>query len=67
MAFTFAYTAEGGGRPVTGRQKTKRPPGRVLFVSSHFDLEEGEEDGYALQQLLVNFILEKQEQRKIRR
>ena len=68
VAFTFAFTSEGGGRPVTGRKKRKRPVGRVLFVSSHFkDEAGGDKDGYALQQLLLNFILEKQEQRRSRR
>lgn len=65
VAFTFAYTSEGGGRPVTGRRPPKRPPGRVLWVSSHFKLQKDpKSDGFALQQLLLNFILDKQEQRR---
>lgn len=67
VAFTFAFTAKQGGRPVTGSaiKKLKRPPGQVLWVSSHFKLQKDPEgDGYALQQLLLNFILEKQNQAK---
>jgi hypothetical protein len=65
VAFTFNFTGEGGGRPVTGKalRKVKRA-GCVLFVSSHFKDDEDGEDGYALQQLLLNFVLEKQAQRK---
>lgn len=67
VAFTFSFTEKGGGRPVTGSasKKLKEPPGSVLWVSSHFKLQKDPKgDGFALQQLLLNFILEKQNQRK---
>ena len=66
VAFAFAFTSEKGGRPVTGAQsrKLERPPGLVLWVSSHFKLQKDPKgDGFALQQLLLNFILEKQNQK----
>jgi hypothetical protein len=65
VAFTFAFTSAKGGRPVTGREMTKLkvPPGQVLWVSSHFKLQKDSNgDGFALQQLLLNFIVEKQNQ-----
>lgn len=67
VAFAFAFTSEKGGRPVTGAQsrKLERPPGLVLWVSSHFKLQKDPKgDGFALQQLLLNFILEKQNQKR---
>lgn len=71
VAFVFGFTAskKRGVRPVTGasRRRGKREvrAGQVLFVSSHFKLQKDEKgDGFALQQLLLNFILEKQNQRK---
>lgn len=40
-------------------------PGRVLHVVSHFQHQTNEAgDGYALQQLLLNFVVEKQEARR---
>ncbi len=63
VAFTLSYDRQ--GRPVTGRGNLERRAGRVLFVSSHFKLQKDEKgDGFALQQLLLNFIVEKQDQRK---
>ncbi|MBL4844817.1 MAG: hypothetical protein JKY65_04755 [Planctomycetes bacterium] len=67
VAFSFSFTSEKGGRPVTGAQakKLKRPPGQVVWVSSHFKLQKDPKtDGFALQQLLLNFILEKQNQKR---
>lgn len=65
VASTFAFGRS--GRPVTGRAKGYREAGKVLFVSSHFKLQRDESgDGFALQQLLLNFIVEKQDQRKLR-
>lgn len=67
VAFSFSFTREKGGRPVTGAQvrKLKRPPGQVVWVSSHFKLQKDPKgDGFALQQLLLNFILEKQNQKR---
>lgn len=67
VAFSFSFTSEKGGRPVTGAQakKLKRPPGQVVWVSSHFKLQKDpKSDGFALQQLLLNFILEKQNQKR---
>jgi len=66
VAFTFGFTDKGGGRPVTGAPSKKGPiGGRVLHVLSHFKNQKDESgDGYALQQLLLNFIVEKQEARK---
>jgi hypothetical protein len=65
-------------RPVTGggrgagsrrrgrdRERGEQLPGRVLHVLSHFQhQQDAGGDGYALQQLLLNFIVEKQEQRR---
>ncbi|MGE0708722.1 MAG: HEAT repeat domain-containing protein [Planctomycetota bacterium] len=68
VAFCFAYAdLKGAARPVTGgdMKKLKQPPGQVLWVSSHFKLQKDpKSDGFALQQLLLNFIVEKQEQRR---
>ncbi|MEZ6186813.1 MAG: HEAT repeat domain-containing protein, partial [Planctomycetota bacterium] len=66
VAFTFGFTDKGGGRPVTGAPGKKTAHGgRVLHVLSHFKNQKDESgDGYALQQLLLNFIVEKQEARK---
>lgn len=77
VAFTFRFDGRGGGRVISGGKKRKRKStgsrgkgspefagGRVLFVSSHFKLQKDEKgDGYALQQLLLNFILEKQQRK----
>lgn len=62
----FVLSFDRSGRPVTGRGgKDARRAGKVLFVSSHFkDQKDESGDGYALQQLLLNFIVEKQDQRK---
>jgi hypothetical protein len=60
------------GRPLTGggtrqrgrRNRRERSPriGRVLHVLSHFQHQKEESgDGFALQQLLLNFVVEKQE------
>jgi len=71
MAFTFGFTDERGGRPTRpmtggGRRRGRGPTGgRVLHVSSHFkNQRDASGDGFALQQLLLNFIVEKQEQRR---
>lgn len=66
VAFTFAYPPGAGGRAVTGGGKgERRGGGQVLQVSSHLkNQEDAEGDGFALQQLLLNFIVEKQEARK---
>ncbi|MCA8924374.1 MAG: HEAT repeat domain-containing protein [Planctomycetes bacterium] len=67
VAFTFGFSGRGGGRPVTGApgKGGANEGGRVLHVLSHFKNQKDESgDGYALQQLLLNFIVEKQEARK---
>jgi hypothetical protein len=57
VAVTFRY---GGERVETG----KATAGAVLHVLSHFqDQQTKEGDGFALQQLLLNFIVEKQKAR----
>jgi hypothetical protein len=67
VACTFGFTTGKGGRPVTGAapEEVQLRSGRVLHVLSHFSHQKDESgDGYALQQLLLNFILEKQEARR---
>lgn len=65
LGFTFSFTAAGGGRPVTGAVSDRVPIGQVLHVSSHFkNQRDASGDGFALQQLLLNFVVEKQELRK---
>ena len=68
VAFTFGYVTEGGqARPMTGGGSGKRRAkgGQVLHVLSHFkNQKDASGDGFALQQLLLNFIVEKQELRK---
>jgi hypothetical protein len=59
-------TRERGGAPETPTERDDAPhPGRVLHVVSHVQHQTNEAgDGYALQQLLVNFVIEKQEARR---
>lgn len=67
VAVTFGFSAAGGGRPVTGIGGDPRAPvgGQVLHVLSHFkNQKDASGDGFALQQILLNFIVEKQEARK---
>jgi hypothetical protein len=66
FTFTFPPTAGGGGRVATGGGRGRRPGGGVvLHVLSHWKLQEKDEgDGFALQQILLNLIVEKQERRK---
>jgi hypothetical protein len=67
VACTFGFTTGKGGRPVTGAapEEVQLRSGRVLHVLSHFSHQKDESgDGYALQQLLLNFVLEKQEARR---
>lgn len=67
VAFTFTYPpSAGGGRVATGGGRGRRPQGGVvLHVLSHFKLQKGDDgDGFALQQILLNLIIEKQEVRK---
>lgn len=52
-------TTGGGSR--SGRSASERVPGSVLHVLSHFQKQRDESgDGFALQQMLLNFIVEKQ-------
>jgi len=71
VAITFGFSAQGGGRPVTGiGGNPSRGPqgGQVLHVLSHFkNQKDASGDGFALQQILLNFIVEKQEARKAAR
>jgi hypothetical protein len=71
VAVTFGFSSQGGGRPVTGigGRPTRGPQGgQVLHVLSHFkNQKDASGDGFALQQILLNFILEKQEARKVAR
>ena len=61
VAVTFQVS---GGRVATGARPTRKV-GAVLHVLSHFKLQEDPKgDGFALQQLLLNFILEKLEGRR---
>ncbi len=61
VAITFQVT---GGRIATGIAPA-RQIGAVLHVLSHFEKQKNPEgDGFALQQLLLNYILEKQEGRR---
>ena len=54
-----------GGRPTTGPEMPVG--GAVLHVISHFDLQQDASlDKFALQQLLLNFILEKQRENSLR-
>lgn len=61
---------EGGPGTRTGKRgrgagESARLPGRVLHVISHFQHQATEAgDGFALQQLLLNFVLEKQAARR---
>lgn len=67
VAFTFNYPpTPGGGRVATGGGRGRRPQGGVVLnVLSHFKLQEDDSgDGFALQQILLNLIVEKQERRK---
>lgn len=71
VAFCFGYTADGGqARPMTGgggssSRRKQQKSGVVLHVLSHFkNQKDASGDGFALQQLLLNFIVEKQEIRK---
>lgn len=67
VAFTFTFPpTAGGGRVATGGGRGRRPGGGVvLHVLSHWKLQEKDEgDGFALQQILLNLIVEKQERRK---
>jgi hypothetical protein len=69
VCLTFSFTSQGGGRPVTGassRDRARARAGQVLHVLSHFKNQgDSSGDGFALQQLLLNFIVEKQEQRRL--
>jgi hypothetical protein len=61
VAVTFRFSGE---RVETGKRGEEPPGGSVLHVLSHFqDQRTKEGDGFALQQLLLNFIVEKQRAR----
>lgn len=69
VAFTFTYppTPGGGGRQQTGGGGGRRRPqgGVVLHVLSHWKLQENDSgDGFALQQILLNMIVDKQDRRR---
>lgn len=61
VAVTYRYGAE---RAESGKKAAEPAGGAVLHVLSHFqDQRTKEGDGFALQQLLLNFIVEKQKSR----
>lgn len=67
VAFTFQFPpAQGGGRVATGGGGKRRfGGGVVLHVLSHWKLQAKDEgDGFALQQILLNLIVDKQDRRK---
>jgi hypothetical protein len=49
--------------PVPELDRKKMVGGRVLYVLSHFGKQDSQEDEYALQNLLVNFLVEANERR----
>lgn len=64
VCFTFAYPPGSGRQASGGGDKKKRSGGQVLQVSSHFKNQRDKGgDGFALQKLLLNFIVERQESR----
>ena len=63
VAVTFQFSS---GRVATGA-KPKMTIGSVLHVLGHFEKQKDpKSDGFALQQILLNFVLEKQEARRTR-
>ena len=62
VAVTWSYSKPGMMR--TGSDKpTMLPGGKVLHVMSHFGKQRSKIDEFALQNLLVNFFMELNEQR----
>ncbi len=49
--------------PVSSQDRKKMTGGRVLYVLSHFGKQAGVSDEYALQNLLINFLVEASERR----
>lgn len=68
MAVTFRWNGQGVAidrRAVTGQKSRKLKGGAVMHVLGHFKNQKNESDKFALQQLLLNFILEKQREKRI--
>jgi hypothetical protein len=70
VAVTFEVTPPGAPpRPATAtgpeisQDRRKMTGGRVLYVLSHFGKQESQKDEYALQNLLINFLVEANERR----
>jgi hypothetical protein len=49
--------------PVPEQDRKKMTGGRVLYVLSHFGKQDSQEDEFALQNLLINFLVEANERR----
>ncbi|HXX93552.1 MAG TPA: hypothetical protein VEN81_07955, partial [Planctomycetota bacterium] len=49
--------------PVPEQDRKKMAGGRVLYVLSHFGKQDSQEDEFALQNLLINFLVEANERR----
>ncbi|MCZ6691975.1 MAG: hypothetical protein O7H41_20500 [Planctomycetota bacterium] len=58
VAVTFFPRRVGAGSGAASDGVERRPSGRVLHVLSHFGKQASLEDEYALQNLLLNFLLE---------
>lgn len=77
VAITFAVspkpgTSSAGSDPVaTGKpieqDRAKMSGGRVLHVMSHFGKQKNQDDEFAIQNLLINFLIEANERRGIER
>jgi hypothetical protein len=68
VAVTFGVDPAAKGKPATptgeiSQDRKKMTGGRVLYVLSHFGKQNSQEDEYALQNLLVNFLVEANERR----
>ncbi len=65
VAFTFTFPPGAGGRAGATGKGGRARGGVVLHVSSHFKNQKDESgDGFALQQILLNLIVEKQDARR---
>lgn len=70
VAVTFGFGDSGGGKPAvaTGgvyEELPKMKGGKVLHILSHFGKQKNAQDDYALQNMLLNFLIEAKDRRKM--
>lgn len=70
VAVTFGYGDSGGGKPAvaTGgvyEELPKMKGGKVLHILSHFGKQKNAQDDYALQNMLLNFLIEAKDRKRM--